>query len=84
LGNRVHIPTMAPEHPKRPKDFSQAAKMVVDIATGQVEDREPTAKELRASKGGAKGGPARARALTDQQRSEIARTAAEARWKKSD
>jgi hypothetical protein len=24
---------------KRPRDFSQAAKMVVDIATGQAEDR---------------------------------------------
>jgi hypothetical protein len=27
---------------KRPRDFSQAAKLVVDIATGQVEDRSPT------------------------------------------
>jgi hypothetical protein len=27
---------------KRPRDFSQAAKLVVDIATGQVEDRPPT------------------------------------------
>ena len=24
---------------KRPRDFSQAAKLVIDIATGQVEDR---------------------------------------------
>jgi hypothetical protein len=75
---------MAGKHPKRPKDFNQAAKLVVDIATGQVDDREPTAKEVRASKAGAKGGPARARALTDQQRSEIARAAAVARWKKGD
>jgi hypothetical protein len=28
-------------HPKRPRDFSQAAKLVIDIATGQVEDRPP-------------------------------------------
>ena len=27
---------------KRPRDFSQAAKLVMDIATGQVEDRPPT------------------------------------------
>ena len=31
--------------PKRPRDFSQAAKFVVDVATGQAEDREPTAEE---------------------------------------
>jgi hypothetical protein len=30
---------------KRPRDFSQAAKLVVDIAIGQVEDREPTPEE---------------------------------------
>jgi hypothetical protein len=34
------------EHPrKRPKDFSQSAKLVIDIATGQVEDRPPTPEE---------------------------------------
>jgi hypothetical protein len=27
------------KRPKRPRDFSQAAKLVIDIATGQVEDR---------------------------------------------
>jgi hypothetical protein len=36
---------MADKHPKRPRDFSQAAKLVVDIASGQVEDREPTPDE---------------------------------------
>jgi hypothetical protein len=30
---------------KRPPDFSQAAKLVVDIATGQVEDQPPTPEE---------------------------------------
>ena len=33
------------KHPKRPRDFSQAAKLVVDIASGQVEDRERTPEE---------------------------------------
>jgi hypothetical protein len=33
------------KHPKRPRDFSQAAKLVVDIAAGQVEDRPPTPEE---------------------------------------
>ena len=27
---------------KRPRDTAQLAKLVVDIATGEVEDREPT------------------------------------------
>jgi hypothetical protein len=71
------------KHPKRPRDFNQAAKLVVDIASGEVEDREPTKKQIRAHKGGTKGGPARAKSLTPEQRSEIARTAASARWKKS-
>jgi hypothetical protein len=34
--------------------------------------------------GGLKGGPARARKLSKEQRSEIARKAAEARWKSQD
>jgi hypothetical protein len=74
------------KHPKRPRDFSQAAKLVVDIASGQVEDREPTPETglgKRAQAGGRKGGPARATALTPEQRSEIAKTAAQARWKKN-
>ena len=32
-------------HRKRPRDFSQAAKLVIDIATGQIEDRPPTPEE---------------------------------------
>jgi hypothetical protein len=27
---------------KRPRDTAQLARLVVDIATGEVEDREPT------------------------------------------
>jgi hypothetical protein len=69
---------------KRPRDPIQLAKLIGDIATGQTEDRqhEDPALEL-ARKGGAKGGKARAKALTPKQRAEIARAAAEARWKKS-
>ena len=66
---------------KRPRDPVQLAKLIGDIATGQVEDgseRRP-GQEL----GGRRGGKARAKALTAEQRSEIARAAASARWKKS-
>ena len=68
--------------PKRPRDTNQLAKMVVDIATG--EEQPETKTTVRARKAGAAGGPARAQALTPEQRSEIAREAASARWKKSD
>jgi hypothetical protein len=72
---------MAQKHPKRPRDFSQAAKLVVDIASGEVADA--LGKAPNRAKGGHKGGKARAGALTPEQRSEIARAASTARWKKS-
>jgi hypothetical protein len=69
---------------KRPRDFSQAAKLVVDIASGQVEDRPPTpeeqGKDPAAAALGRKGGAARAKRTTAQKRSEIARKAATSRW----
>jgi hypothetical protein len=52
--------------------------MVAKIATGEVEDRPSPAPKR------AKGGKARARALSPAQRSDIAREAATARWKKRD
>jgi hypothetical protein len=74
---------MAEKHPKRPRDLNQWAKRMVDIATGGVNETELlSAKQERGRKGGSKGGPARARTLTPQQRSEIAQAAANARWKK--
>lgn len=75
-------PSMA-KTPKRPRDPNQLAKMVVDIATEQDQQPERTATEKRAAKAGAVGGPARAKALTPEQRSEIAKAAASARWKKA-
>jgi hypothetical protein len=57
---------------KRPRDPNQLAKLIVDIATGQVEDREPTPEEQGKNPaavalgrlGGLKGGLARAENLT--------------------
>jgi hypothetical protein len=67
--------------PKRPRDPSQLAKFVVDVAMGEVEDRQ----RLRSNKakGGEIGGPARAKSLSADRRSEIAGKAALARWKKT-
>ena len=70
------------DKPKRPRDANQLAKFIVDVATGDAADAE-TKKAVGQQKGGLKGGTARALALPPEQRSEIARLAAEARWKKS-
>ncbi len=49
---------------KRPRDPLQLAKLIGDIATGQVEDREPTAHRPAAvSKAGARSFPMFHRAL---------------------
>ena len=71
-----------PKGEKRPANVIGAAVMVARIATGEInEDSEGDGKEY-ARRGGKKGGKARARRLTPERRSEIARLAAEARWKK--
>jgi len=69
-----------PKGEKRPADVIGAAVMVAKIATGEIE--EPRGKAPKRAKGGLRGGKARAGALTPEQRSEIARAAAKARWKK--
>jgi hypothetical protein len=69
--------------PKRPRDPNQLAKFIADLVTGDATDGVQTKTAKRASTAGRKGGPARAKALTPEQRSEIARAAATARWKKS-
>ena len=72
---------------KHPRDMSQRAKLIVDIATGEVEDENPDEGKNPAAValgrlGGKKGGKARAAKLTADQRSQIARKAAAARWSK--
>lgn len=69
---------------KRPTDVNELAKRIVAIATGGESDEEETSRTRRAKKAGKSGGPARAARLTPEQRSEIARIAANARWKKKD
>lgn len=66
------------------KDFTQVAHDVFMRATGEASAPAPapTKKQERGRKGGLKGGAVRATALTPEQRSEIARVAAQARWKK--
>jgi hypothetical protein len=75
----------------RPRDPVQLGKLIGDILTGQVEDRAPNRPEdpnkdqaavALGRKGGLKGGRARAAKMAPEQRAEIARKAAKARWDK--
>jgi hypothetical protein len=73
--------------PKRPRDPNQLAKLITDIATGEVQDKDPDqGKNPNAvalgKLGGKKGGKSRAANLTAKKRSEIAKKAAETRWNK--
>lgn len=73
----------------RSRDPNQLAKLIVDIATGEVVEPEhvppppknPAAVEL-GRKGGLKGGAARAKKLSQAERSEIAQNAAATRWER--
>ena len=73
---------------KKPTDLNALAAAIVGEATGNAppeepDDRDPAAVAL-GRKGGAKGGPARAAALTPERRREIARKAAATRWGRQD
>lgn len=74
--------------PKRPRDPNQLAKLIVDISTGEIEDQDPNAgKDVAAVErgrlGGMKGGAARAKTLSRRRRQEIAKKAAEKRWRRN-
>lgn len=76
------------KHAKRPSDVSQLAKRLVDLSTNQIGDTLPPTKAqismLMAElgrKGGKIGGKKRLQTMTPKERSEVARRAAEARWK---
>ena len=72
-----------PKGEKRPADAVGAAVMVAKIATGEIEDElTDDGKNKAAVELGRKGGRARAKKLTPEQRREIARKAAKTRWGK--
>jgi len=72
---------------KPPADPNQAAKSIVERVTGEqpalepAPDKNPAAQAL-GRLGGLKGGKARAASMTPEERKEVARKAAEARWGK--
>jgi hypothetical protein len=76
------MPT-GPKGEKRPADVNARAVLIAKIATGEIDDvpeddgKDPAAKAL-----GKKGGAARAAKMTPERRAEIARAAADRRWKR--
>lgn len=79
------------QHPKRSRDLNQWAKRIVDLVSGDEDDRETSPEEegkdpaavALGRKGGMKGGKARADKMTAKERSIAAKKAAQARWSKS-
>lgn len=71
-----------PRGEKRPANVIGGAVKVMRIATGEEpDDREEAPAPSPAQQLGKLGGAARAKTLTPQRRSEIARKAAAKRWK---
>jgi hypothetical protein len=77
------------KNPKRPRDPNQLAKLIVDMATGEFTEANPSADDNRnpaavalGRLGGLKGGKARAAKLSPAERKTIARKAAAKRWSK--
>ncbi len=72
---------------KRPRDPNQLAHLVVQIATGEIEDKQPDdgknpAAVALSKLGASKGGHARAKSLSVKRKRAIAKAAAKARWAK--
>jgi hypothetical protein len=77
-----------PKRSSKPRDLNSMAAAIVaqsvdpeDQGDDPYEGKNPAAVEL-GRLGGQKGGKARAASMTPEQRSEAAKRAAEARWKK--
>lgn len=71
---------------RRPRDPNQLAKMIVYMSTGVIEEDVASKKRKRPAAqraGGLVGGKSRAKKLTPEERRDIARIAAQARWEKS-
>ncbi len=73
----------------RPRHVNERAKMIVDIATGEGGDGDTVSEKTEnpaavalGRLGGLKGGPARAKKLSSEERKSIARKAAQVRWAK--
>jgi len=68
--------------PSAPTDLNELAAFLVAQATAEGKPPKNAAAVALGRLGGKAGGPARAKKLSKRRRSEIARKAAKARWKK--
>ncbi len=74
-----------PDRSRKPRDLNALAAAIVADSTDEdkpepADDGKDPAAVALGRKGGLKGGKARAASMTPEQRSEIARRAARARW----
>ena len=67
-----------PNGERRPADVVGCAVTVAKIATGEIEEELPENREDKVN-----GGKARANGMTPEERSGLARKAAQARWNKT-
>ena len=73
---------------KKPRDLNKLAKAIVDEATSDEKPVDPDGGKDPAAvslgrRGGLKGGKARAAKLSAKRRQEIAKKAADVRWRKN-
>ena len=64
------------------KDFTQVAFAVVQQATGEAPKPTTTPRQENRRKGGLKGGVSRMNSLTADEKTDLAKKASAARWKK--
>ena len=81
------MPTRASNKP--PRDVNQLAKYILDVTIGETDKVEPPSEREKnpaavalGKLGASKGGKARAEKLSAKKRSEIAKKAATARWRR--
>jgi hypothetical protein len=71
-----------PQGQKRAADVTSNAVHVMRIATGEMTEKTEDGKNKAAVELGSKGGKARAEKMSPTKRRQIAKRAAQARWKK--
>ena len=72
-----------PRGEKRPADVIGNAVKIMRIATGEETEELPDSAKAAAAELGSRGGKARAASMSPARRKEIAKQAAERRWKRN-
>lgn len=72
-----------PKRSRKPADLNRLASAIVGEAVDETPQEAESPQVQAGREGGARGGKARAAKLSAERRSEIARAAAEARWRNS-